>query len=372
MEKMSTTAASGWFFLGWIWFLALLAFALWSPWTEKIKPPQTAEKFFTSAQRAILFPGPGRPKFDPQKPNPAFVVNSTQQSLLHKWGLNDCVSIDGTSAQKASDSACFCENAPAVRAIFVGGFAVQPANTLSTFPLSIAGLILLGFLVFTDPPPQENYMTSGYLFGLCYVAMTILLGPLSMALHLGLQDVGGWFDSISLFIWFGFVACYGIFRFFAIGIAKKSYDEIPAWAFVVFFVGWVALIIVPAVTTRWAGADAEIWYLVLGAFALLGEGGLWISWAVTQSSRPTSWPTRWRLSGAEHWYSNLPWDTGGTTWFYAGAITFALALTIWFLSWTQKPLCAPDTWFQGHAIFHMMSALALVCLYKYYRHEGEM
>jgi hypothetical protein len=76
-------------------------------------------------------------------------------------------------------------------------------------------------------------------------------------------------------------------------------------------------------------------------------------------------------SGADHWYSNLPWDTGGRTWFLAGGITFALALTIWLLSFTRKPLCFPDS-IQGHAIFHTLSAFAAGFLYKYYRHEGEV
>ena len=388
MEKMSTTAASGWFFLGWIWFLAWLAFALWSPWTSKITPPLSAKDFFTKAQYDILYPAKGKAPFDVHNPNPGLSISPppanppknptpdqkkefAQVPLLTKWGFNGCVITDGMASQSKFDSACFCENSPAVRAIFNGGWAVQPWNTLSTFPLSIAGLIILGFLVFSDPPPQANYMTSGYLFGLCYAAMTIILGPLSMALHLGLQDVGGWFDSISLFIWFGFVACYGVFRFFVSGLGNDKYDEIPAWAFVLFFVGWAICIVVPATTSRWAGVNAEIWYGILGAVALAGEGGLWIAWAATRDSRPARWPTRWKPTGAKHWYSNLLWETGGTTWFYAGAGTFVVALTIWFLSWTRMPLCAPDIWFQGHAVFHTLSAFALVFLYKYYRHEGE-
>jgi len=53
-----------------------------------------------------------------------------------------------------------------------------------------------------------------------------------------------------------------------------------------------------------------------------------------------------------------------------GGITFFLALTIWLLSFTRKPLCSP-VGFQGHAVFHTLSAFAAGFLYKYYRHEGE-
>jgi len=46
-------------------------------------------------------------------------------------------------------------------------------------------------------------------------------------------------------------------------------------------------------------------------------------------------------------------------------------LLIWERSFTQKPWCAPDSWLQGHAVFHTLPAFAAAFLYKYYRHEGE-
>jgi hypothetical protein len=375
MEKMSTNAASGWFFLGIVWFLLWVAIAMWAPWSSKVTPSQTAKTFFSSAQYEILYPPPGKPKFDPQNPSPKFALTDPQKKQLTKWGFNDCVQTDGTAAQATGlfDGVCFCENAPAVRAVFDKGFAVQPSNTLSTFSLSLVGLTILAFLVFSDPPSESNFMSVTYFFALCYAAMTIILGPFSMMLHLGLRDWGGWFDSLSLFIWFGFVACYSFFRFI-VSCTGNTPESCPSWPRYVFLGFWVAFIVVPAgLTTPGGVMDATWWYLILGGLALLGELLLWIrNLAIGDSTNYVRSPaTSWAPAGAAGWWSNLPWDTGGRTWFLAGGLTFALALAIWLLSFTRKPLCAPDSWFQGHAIFHTLSAIAAGFLYKYYRHEGE-
>jgi hypothetical protein len=375
MEKMSTSSAWVVFSLGCAWFLIWMAMALWGPWCSKIKPPETPQKFFSGAQYKILYPPPGKPQFDARNPTPAFVLSGAQATQLHAWGLNDCVKTDGTAAQPTGvlDGACFCENAPAVKAIFGGGFAVQPSNTLSTLSLSLVGLMILGFLVFADPPQQNNFMTATYFFALCYAGMTIILGPFSMMLHVGLRNWGGWCDSLSLFIWFGFVACYGGFRFIAACFGTKP-DECPTWARWVFLGAWLGLIGLAAGLTTPGKAnpsfleESDNWYLILGGLALLGEFFLWLWNRVGFTSSPA---TAWKASGADTWWSTLPWDTGGATWFAAGGATFLLALLIWALSFTRKPLCFPDSPIQGHAIFHCLSAVATVFLYKYYRHEGE-
>jgi hypothetical protein len=371
MEKVSTPAALGIFLLGVVWFLLWTALAIWSPWSDKVTPPVSAARFFSAPQHAILYPPRGRPAFDAQHPNPQLSLSSAQVKQLTSWGMNGCVSTDGLAAQSTGlfDGACFCENAPAVRAIFAGGIAVQPSNTLSTMSLSLVGLLILGLLLFRDSPPQSNFMTVSLFFPLCYAAMTIILGPFSMMLHLGLRNWGGWFDSLSLYIWFSFVACYAFFRLIVSCQGVAPGDSAPAgrWVFLAVWLGATAL---PALLTSPAAGvtDPTMWYLILGGAALLGELLLWLLNALGATSSPA---TTWAPAGADSWTSNLPWDTGGRTWFLSGGITFALALSIWLLSFTRKPLCAPDSWVQGHAVFHTLSALAAGFLYKYYRHEGE-
>jgi hypothetical protein len=214
-------------------------------------------------------------------------------------------------------------------------------------------------------------MTVSYFFALTYAGMTIILGPFSMMLHLGLHSWGGWFDSLSLFIWFGFVAAYAIFRLI-VSCTGTAPAHCPSWANYFFLGGWLILILVPAVLTLPGGPSKPTWwYLGLGGLALAGEAALAIRNRILGTNSPDRAPaTNWSGSG-QYWWSNLPWDTGGSTWFVAGSITFLLALAIWVSSFTRHFLCFPDSAFQGHAIFHGLSAVAAGFLYKYYRHESE-
>src|SRR6266700_1834939 len=368
MTKMQTSYGFLWFFGGVAWFFALVAFVVWGPWTSKITPPETARTFFSAAQYNLLYNG--RPRFDAQHPNAGFVVSAAQKAKLANWGLNDCVGTDGTAAQDTSflSGACFCENSPAVKAVFDTGWAVQPSNTLSTVTRSVVGLIILGFLVFGDVPGRTNFMTTTYFFPLCYVFMTVALGPLSMALHLGLHSWGGLFDSISLYVWFGFVACYGFYRFI-LALVGTTADQCPRWTWILFGVAWLLCILLAAGLTTPGHGDSDLWYIGLGAAALVGEGLLWLGNVAGFARSPA---TSFAPDGADHWWSKLPWDTGGRTWFASAGIMFFLALAIWVLSFTQHPLCGPDSGFQGHAVFHSLSAVAAGFLYKYYRHEGEV
>jgi hypothetical protein len=61
----------------------------------------------------------------------------------------------------------------------------------------------------------------------------------------------------------------------------------------------------------------------------------------------------------------------GHWWFFAGVTSFLIALSIWRLSWTGGDLCAPRG-FQGHAVWHVLSAVTVFCVYKYFRAESRV
>ncbi len=257
MDKMSTGKALLWLGVGVVEFALLTLLAFLGP-GSKITPKQTAKQFFTPAQYQILYAG--QPRFDAQNPNPKFTLNSNQVSELRSWDLNDCVLTDGMANQDGP-TGCFCENAPAVKAVFDSDWPAQPWNTWSTISLSAMGFLILTLLVFLNPPQRANLMTVSYFFALCYAYMTIALGPLSMMLHVGLRNWGGWFDSLSLYVWFGFVACYGWFRFI-LGRRGIAPDRCSGLAKGLFLIAWVAVIATPALLTLptsspWAAASVD-------------------------------------------------------------------------------------------------------------------
>ena len=53
-------------------------------------------------------------------------------------------------------------------------------------------------------------------------------------------------------------------------------------------------------------------------------------------------------------------------WFVGGVLIFFAALGIWAMSQTGKPLCFPNLWLQGHAVWHAMTAVTVAMLYRYF------
>ncbi len=49
----------------------------------------------------------------------------------------------------------------------------------------------------------------------------------------------------------------------------------------------------------------------------------------------------------------------------------AVAFAVWTLSRSGAPLCDPHSWVQGHAVWHLLCAVAAYCLYRYWTTEPE-
>ncbi|MEP6663038.1 MAG: hypothetical protein ABJC04_05170, partial [Verrucomicrobiota bacterium] len=51
------------------------------------------------------------------------------------------------------------------------------------------------------------------------------------------------------------------------------------------------------------------------------------------------------------------------------AISFGVALVFWNLWQTKSPLCDPHSLMQGHAVWHLLDALSLFFLFRFYVSE---
>ena len=353
------TIAGGIFFAGWIVLLGLALFALAGPLSKKVMPPVSPQEYFKvpltdgasskgshqpKTQYELLYSS-DKSRFDPNDPPKSFQLTDSQKKDLEKWGFDDSVAEDGTAGQGLFGS-CFCEHSPAVRAIFEKGFIVQGWNTWSALGFSVVGLVILGFLAFGDPPAQQNRMTRDYFYSLFYSGLTIFLGPASMMFHVGLRNWGGWSDSLSIHIWFGFVLLYNVYRL------RDSQSK--GW-FTLTYIGGALVIgalCVPGALT----------FLRLPFDIGIGVAALVLQCFVAGSSRVQSTNWSWSL---DRW-----WDPGGRWWFLGAGIVFFWSCFVWIMSFTKNPWCSPEG-FQGHAVWHVSAALAGGCLYKYFRHEGE-
>lgn len=74
------------------------------------------------------------------------------------------------------------------------------------------------------------------------------------------------------------------------------------------------------------------------------------------------------LIGIESRYRREPGVVTRNQWLWRGVSVLALGFFIWVLDITEVA-CDPASPLQGHAIWHLLSAVAGWCLYRYYRSE---
>jgi hypothetical protein len=257
-----------------------------------------------------------------------------------------------TCAEHVDSGGCYCENInqahPTQSAILQHpGVFAQPVNTWSNIGFMLLGLSMLWWLGWErtngKQPAHQNLMTTTWL-GAFYGFTTIFLGPGSMMFHASMRKWAGWFDPLSMNLFLGIVPAYNLVRLF----------KWPIWSGAVIY---LALNTIEGFLNAVVPDLSLVWFICMGVLAILSQ--VFVTWPVL---------IRWLSADA----AEINTAISGRVWFGTGVGFFALAMVIWRLSWTQAPLCNPDTFFQGHGAWHILSAAAVGCLYMYFRAEDAL
>lgn len=223
-------------------------------------------------------------------------------------------------------------------AIILGNRKVrQPLSTWSDLGFILFGMMILLLLGYSPGPPNNPMIApsvnavSG--IAILYGLIVIFMGPGSMYYHASMRHWGGLLDNLSMYLWALFVLVYDLAR-----VAR--FDD---WVFYLIFV--LAVIAIFALRFFLPGSGTLIFgilvagYIVFGLIVLYGQ-----------------------LNGVVR-------EQG---WFWAGMISFALAMLFWILS-NDKPVKVPwltgESVIQGHAVFHLLSALTTFFVFFYLRSE---
>jgi len=235
---------------------------------------------------------------------------------------------------------CYCENIdqrnPQKSTILKHpGMFAQPVNTWTNVGFMAVGLFMLWWIGWERATgrqaPHSNLITSGTLYATLYGGFTVFLGPGSMFFHASMRQWAGWFDVMSMNFFLAFVPAYNLVRRF----------DWPKWVGVLIYSG---LVVVEGVLNLVDTDDSLIFFSILGVIAIVSQ----VIVACSSSIRTA---------------------TSGKVWFWVGVGAFVLAFVIWYLSWTNGPLCDPHSPIQGHGVWHLLSAAAVGCLYMYFRAE---
>lgn len=204
---------------------------------------------------------------------------------------------------------CFCE-------AFRDGWIRQPSNTLSNLGFVAAGLALAA----RARSPRA----------LLFSALISLLGPGSMALHASMTHWGGVVDVITMFL------------FIAFPIAHNAERLIPG-SRLRFAALYGAL-----------AASLACLEVVQYRNANLGFGLLIVAFLGSEAAV--------RLRGAAR--------ERDPRWLAGSVLCFFLGFALWLPSRrSDGALCAPGSWLQGHAAWHLLCALAAAAIFRYLEPE---
>ena len=204
----------------------------------------------------------------------------------------------------------------------MGSLLLQPANTWSSF-----GYVLIGSLMLVLPYERDPASALSAISGRTLGVTAIVVGVGSGLLHATLTLWGQFFDVLGMYLVGSFLLVSAIAR----------WRRIPDGAAVVVY----ALLCMLLVTVLAVLPEVRRWlFAVLLIFAIVVE------LAFACGSRPGAW----------------------IAFYFGGVVATGIAFGIWILD-QEGVVCAPNSLFQGHAVWHLLGATSLWLSFSYYRSE---
>jgi hypothetical protein len=218
---------------------------------------------------------------------------------------------DVTAPRPAScmPDACFCE---AIRSEGIK----QPANAWSSLAFVVVAAMVL--------VRRRMRSAGGVAYPLLYAFTLVVVGLGSAYFHATLTFRGQFADVLGMYLIATFALLYSIgqLRSLSGGLFVGAY--VAANALLAALLYWLPVYRRPI-------------------FGLLIVAVLFVELLIRRRDGPRS----------------------GVRYLRNAAAIMALAFAIWILDYTRV-VCAPDTWVQGHAVWHLLGAVAAWYLFRYY------
>ncbi len=264
-----------------------------------------------------------------------------------------------------------------------GGLLREPVNTLGNLGFVLAGLAMLAVLARDELEGRTrwNRFVGHTPVALLYAGAALFLGPGSMVMHGSHTFFGAWIDNVSmvayiLIPWLYNLSVLGRWQrrtFFSTYGAVLAAYAAGFWFFgpdlgigLDLFAASIGLWVVSEVLYRWWSTPVR-WASGLVGFALAAGFGIT--------------PAEMAAAPADHWWMLGMWLPALVArhpaparrrywpWFWAGLGSFLVAYAIWLTGTADHEWCRPDSLFQAHAAWHVLSAVATWCFFVFLRSE---
>ena len=262
------------------------------------------------------------------------------------------------------------------------GMFREPANTLSNLGFVVVGLMML-YVLSRDRAADVgcNAFYGLTPIALLYASTSIWLGPGSLLMHGTHTKWGGWADNLSM-----------VMYILVPWLVNVSY--MGRWHTRRLLLTYTGIVVTYAVA-RWLfggrlgigldvfGLSIALWFISEILYRFWSPGLRWASGLIGFGVAAAFGIMPWDMLAQpdRFWWVFLFWLPGllathpppgrrtYTPWYFAGVMAYMTAFAIWLTGRPDNPWCDPDTVFQAHAIWHLLSALATWCFFQFLRTE---
>lgn len=214
------------------------------------------------------------------------------------------------------------------------GIVKQPANTISNIGFVIAGLAVAWQLSRNRFAGRKNVFNQSVFTGIFFSCMAVFLGPASMAMHATETRLGGFLDMLSMYLIVAFTTSYAMQRFFKYSSA-------------VFAVVFSAIVLFCVFAQHLPYKVPLVGFFGNFLFAVF-VGVTIVFESLNSFMRKYDHEIKWGIFSLS---------------------SLMIAFLIWNLELRVDAFCDPYSLIQGHAIWHLLDALAVYFLFRFYVSE---
>ena len=255
----------------------------------------------------------------------------------------------------------------------------EPINAFSNVGFMITGLIM--FWILSNEDKKTNDFTGLTNISILYASVVIFLGPGSFLMHGTHSYWGQWIDNVSMVTYIIVPWLYNL-------------KELGNWSFKRFITTYTLIVFIFSLLSWFFGTNMGInldlfgvsialWIISEFLYKFWGKINKWYSGFIgfLVASIFGIFPTDIFSDLVNYWWIVLFWlpallsNSAPTKtriyspWFFLGMISYIVAFIIWLQGYPDTKFCNPDSFIQPHGIWHLLTAFATWCFFKFYRTE---
>lgn len=265
------------------------------------------------------------------------------------------------------------------------GLLREPVNTLGNLGFVIVGLFMFWVLARDHVKLRhvENDFIGNQPIALLYASASLFLGPGSMLMHGTHMFFGAWLDNVSMV---AYILVPVLYNLKTLGRwSNRTVLAVYGLLLVVYGAGYWFIDPGLGINLELFEVAIPIWLITE---VLIRFDYRWVRWLSGLVGFGVAavfgiFPQEMLEAPEQYWWVVLFWLPALVMrgqvqvlrwyfpWFFLGVVSFFGAYAIWLTGTDDSTQCDPDSLLQPHAIWHLLTAVATLAFFFYFRTEED-